>query len=308
MLNNRRILLTGASGFLGKALLPRMLARGCEVVNLGRNSRPLPGVTAQPADLSDPGSLRSALTQLRTGPRFDAVVHLAVSRHHREFPQKALDLFHVNTTAAAELLEFARVTGVTRAVFGSTGTVYSATARSTQTGPGNAEDEFRRPSSYFAATKLFADTLCDHYRGFLPVATLRFYAPYGPGLQDRMLVDLLARVRDGRPVALPASGPGLGFAAIYVDDALAIIDAALAQDWNETVNAAAPEHWTIESASRLIGDILGRTPVFERGLAPDAARVVPQLTRLAALMPGHPYVGLADGLRRMLAHPDAAPG
>ncbi len=285
-----RLLLTGTSGFLGQALLRHGLAAGWEVTALGRTAPA--GARLVKADLAAPGSLRAALEAL-DGARFDALVHLAVSRRHRDFPDGALDMFQVNAAAAAELLDFARRAGVGRAVFGSTGTVYGG-------GPGD-EEAFNRPTGYFGATKLFADALCGFYRGLLPVAVLRLYAPYGPGLADRMLTDLAARVREGRPLTLPAEGPGLAFAATWAEDALAVIEAALAEAWNETVNVAAPEVWTIESTGHLLGELLGRAPAFERTAAPAAPRLVPDLARLGARMPGRRFVGLREGLPRMLA-------
>ncbi len=299
--SNHRILLTGTSGFIGGALLQNFSARGVEVTSLGREPAPaLLGVRSVTVDLGAPGSLRAALDRLKSEAPFDAIVHLAVSRHHRDFPGKALDLFQVNAASAAELLDFARVTGVSRAVFGSTGTVYSSTTISTDAAAGNVESEFRKPNSYFAASKLFADVLCEFYRDYLPIATLRLYAPYGPGLKDRMLTDLAARVRTGQPLSLPATGPGLAFSATYVDDCLAVIDQALAGSWNETVNVASSEVWTIESAGYLLGELLGRAPQFERGQVAFAPRIVPDTSRLQQLST-HAFVGLKDGLVRMLA-------
>lgn len=297
-----RILLTGASGFIAQSLVKDLVAEGQAITCLGRKAPALPGVSAATADLGDPASLRAALGALRREPRFDAIIHLAVSRHHREFPEKALDLFYVNTAAAAELLDFARETGVPQAVFGSTGTVYSTTTASTDVAAaGNHESEFRKPAHYFAASKLFADTLCDFYRSHLRIATLRFYAPYGPGLEDRMLADLVARVEGGRPLSLPAAGPGLAFASIYIDDAKAVIRSALAAGWNETVNAAGMDVQTIESVGRLIGRIIGREPLFERGAQTSAPRLVPDVARLGELMPGRRFTDMETGLRAMIA-------
>lgn len=297
-----RFLMTGASGFIGSSLLHDLSAEGHEVVCLGRKAPDLPGVTVATADIGDPASLRTALASLRKAERFDAIIHLAVSRHHREFPQKALDLFYVNTASAAELLDFAYTTGIPAAVFGSTGTVYSAAVPSTdETAPGNHEAEFHRPAHYFAASKLFADALCDYYRSYLKIATLRLYAPYGPGLEDRMLTDLVARVTSGRPLSLPASGPGMAFSTIFIDDAKAVIRKALADGWNETVNAAAPEALTIQGAGQLIGRIIGKEPTYERGTQASAPRVVPDTSRLTELMRGHVFTAPETGLRAMIA-------
>jgi len=295
-----RLVVTGASGFLGRAFVAAMAAGGREIVSLGR--APVAGARHVHADLADTRSLRQTLRRLGSGPPIDAIVHLAVSRHHRDFPGKALDLFHVNAAAAAELLDFARVHGVGRAVFGSTGSVYGQGGTTPhEVAPGDAEDVFRRPRSYFAASKLFADVMAELYREWLPVAVLRFYAPYGPGLSDRMLSDLVARVREGRPLGLPPAGSGLAFAAVYLDDAVAALTAALDQAWSETVNVAAPEVWSIEEAGRLIGRIVGREPRFERGADAPGHRLVPALARLNALVPGHRWIGLEEGLTRSIA-------
>jgi nucleoside-diphosphate-sugar epimerase len=296
-----RFLITGTSGFIGQSFVRDLSKRGSEVVCLGRSAPALSGVTLAAADISDPASLRSTLASLKTGPRFDAIIHLAVSRFHREFPQKALDLFYVNTATAAELLDFARETGVPKAVFGSTGTVYSSVTTSTdEATPGDHENDFRKPAHYFAASKLFADVLCDFYRSYLKISTLRIYAPYGPGLEDRMLTDLVQRVESGRPLSLPASGPGLAFSTLYIDDAKAVINAALAQAWNETVNVASPKVLTIQSVGDLIGQIVGRSPTFERGTHTSAPRIVPDTTRLSQLLPNHQFIGPETGIRQMI--------
>jgi nucleoside-diphosphate-sugar epimerase len=298
-----RILVTGGSGFLGKAFIERKIAAGAEVVSLGRTA-----LTASTffdhaaADLSDPASLRAALACLKREVPFDSLVHLAVSRHHREFPQKALDLFHVNTTSAVELLEFARTTGIKRVVLGSTGSVYSSNLPSTdEVMPGDDEETWRVPSSFFAASKLMADTMAEFYRASMPVSVLRFYVPYGPGLRDRMLNDLICRVQEGHKLSLPSNGPGLAFSAVHLEDAIAVMDRALAEEWNEAVNVAAPEVWTITSAAMLIGRLVSKVPTFERSLTPFAPRIVPSVKRLQALMPGCGFLGLEAGLRSMIA-------
>jgi UDP-glucose 4-epimerase len=297
-----RILMTGSSGFIGQSLIRDLSASGHSVCCLGRSAPALPNVTLVETNISDPTSMRASISHLKSLPKFDSLIHLAVSRHHREFPQKALDLFYVNSASVAELLDFARETGVKQAIFGSTGTVYSSTSDSDgQNALGNHESEFRKPMHYFAASKLFADSLCEFYRSYLPIATLRLYAPYGPGLTDRMITDLVSRVETGKLLSLPATGPGLSFSSIYIDDALAVIHRALSESWNETVNVASAHVLTIESAGKLIGEIIGREPKYERGTQVSVPRILPDTRRLAALMPEHAFIEPEAGIRKMIA-------
>ncbi|MBK8125694.1 MAG: NAD-dependent epimerase/dehydratase family protein [Elusimicrobia bacterium] len=118
----KTILVTGANGFLGQALLRRLSAdRGARVVTVGR--RPAGPATARrthrTADLAKPGWTRAL------PDRVDAVAHLAQSRHHRDFPAKARDLFDVNVRAGFDLLEWCRTRPGVRLVIASTGSFYA---------------------------------------------------------------------------------------------------------------------------------------------------------------------------------------
>jgi carbamoyl-phosphate synthase large subunit len=76
--SRKRVLVTGASGFVGKALVPRLAAEGYEVTALGRSHAPSPTAAGSPvethqADLTDERAARTVLAPWR----WDAVVNLA---------------------------------------------------------------------------------------------------------------------------------------------------------------------------------------------------------------------------------------
>lgn len=296
-----RILLTGASGFVASNFLRK---RGGEhdVTVLGR-SMPDPGSLGPVApsvdhvacDFGDPASLVEALRLLSARPAFDAVVHLAVSRLHRTFPQTALDLFDVNLGATARLLDFAYRSGAGHFVLGSTGSVYDVPY-----GELTDESRFLPPKSYFAATKQAADALAVQYRPHFPVAVLRFFVPYGPGLDDRMLSSLAASIRDGRPLTVPSAKPPLVFSPIYVDDAVTVLDTALRQKWNDTVDVASGEEVSIVDAGRMMAERIGRQLAIRHAADAGSFYLVPRLERLKALMPGHSFVPFSAGLDAML--------
>lgn len=296
-----RILLTGASGFVASNFL-RSRGADHEVTVLGRQmpdadrlGHAASRIDHVRCDFGDPAGVVEALKALEARPAFDAVVHLAVSRLHRTFPQTALDLFDVNLGATARLLDFAYRTGAGHFLLGSTGSVYDVPY-----GEMTDETRFLPPKSYFAATKQAADSLAVQYRPLFPVTILRFFVPYGPGLDDRMLSSLADTVRDGRPVTVPATKPPLVFSPVYVDDAVAVLDAALRQRWNDTVDVASGEEVSIVEAARMMAERMGRPLRTEQRDGAGSFYLVPRLDRLRALMPGHVFVPFGDGLDRML--------
>src|SRR5262249_54225224 len=97
-----RILLTGATGFIGRRLTSLLIERGHELFCFLRPGNPcVAGATPLPSDLA-------RHTANETFPPVDTVIHLAQSQQYRNFPDAADDIFAVNTLATARLLDRAR--------------------------------------------------------------------------------------------------------------------------------------------------------------------------------------------------------
>jgi nucleoside-diphosphate-sugar epimerase len=101
----RRILLTGASGFIGKALHAHV-----DVIAVSRHH----GIDMASEDWP----------RLLPDVAVDTVFHLAQSGGYRHFPEQAADMRRVNIDATAQLLEWSRLHQVGRFIFASTGNVY----------------------------------------------------------------------------------------------------------------------------------------------------------------------------------------
>lgn len=292
-----RILVTGASGFIGQILL-RKLGSDHHITALGRSAGAAgaaENVELKPCDLNDPAAVRSALAELEQTDPFDVIIHIAVSRLHRDFPATALDLFHVNTAATAYLMDFAWRTGVSHAIIGSTGSVYNPPA-----GVLSSERDFTPPKSFFAASKQAADAFAEQYRALLPVSILRLFVPYGPGQTDRMLPGLVNRLRNGQPVTVPVTGPALTFAPIYGEDVVRVIETCMAEVWNETVNVATSEVLTLDQAARVIGEALGIEAKIESSETAGSHYLVPDVSRLNALMDTSGFTTFTDGIHAMV--------
>lgn len=292
-----RILMTGASGYLGNLLLQRHAHR-LTVTTLGRQPHPL-ATSHIACNLADSGNLDLVLRDIGGRTNFDAVLHLAVSRFHRDFPQSSLDLFHVNTATTISLLDFAYRTGVRHFCLGSTGSVYDMAF-----GQRASEHDLTFPKSFFAATKLAADLFAASYRPQLAVSILRFFVPYGPGLKDRMLNAVLNAVRQRRPITVPPAATPMTFAPIFGPDAVDVTVQCLDEVWNDTVNVAGEEIFTVVDAARVMGSVLGCD--IEMTAAPSAGShyLVPDLSRLRAYVDTKRFTSFSEGIAAMLAEGD----
>jgi UDP-glucose 4-epimerase len=278
-----RVLVTGASGFIGSRLVPALAQAGHDVLALVRDATRAPA-DATPIEVD-------LVTQCYKDwklPGADAVVHLAQA--NVSFPDGARELYRVNTVAAQELLEYARTVGAERFVYASSGSIYGV-------GEGVvAEDDPRRASDFYSVTKRNAEQLVEAYRAHFSTAILRPFAPYGPTQQQgRLIPSLIRRVREGESVTLNEGGrPRL--TPIFVDDAVRVFAAALELGGHHVLNVAGDEAVGIDDVAGLIGEIVGRRPRFEPGPGAEGDLLADNRRMHEVLAPG-PLVPLAEGLR-----------
>jgi UDP-glucose 4-epimerase len=277
------VLLTGSTGLVGSALLPRLAARG-EVLAIHpseRNPKPVEGVRWIEQNLAQP--LSPELPD-----RIDAVIHLAQSLRYREFPDGAIDMHEVNTAATVRLLDYCRRAGGTTFTYASTGSVYA---------PGQApvrETDVVAPGNFYATSKLAGEQAVEQFRGLLRGHALRPFFIYGSGQHNMLIPGLVARVREGREVTL--AGPnGIHMNPIYVEDAADAVLATLDFEESVTLNIAGPDIVSVREIAERIGRLVDRAPTF--AISDPQPDIIASNERRDALI-GAPRVSFEEGLRR----------
>jgi uncharacterized protein YbjT (DUF2867 family) len=216
------ILLTGATGNLGSALLGRLVTRGERVRCLVRDPRRLGPervrVQITLGDLADPASFRNALRGVKT------VVHLAAAI--RDQPRASIE--ELNAVATLRLLRAAERTGVERFVF------FSALGAS-----------LHERARFFRAKALAEQAVEESPLESIVFAPSIVYSPRDPWLRLLERLSLLP--------ALPVSGSGKAlYQPIWADDAAAAVMTALngGGDGRRRFELAGPETLSYDDIAR----------------------------------------------------------
>jgi UDP-glucose 4-epimerase len=281
-----RILVTGGTGFIGRAVVARLLAAH-DVHCLVRDPRSAPeGTTPLAGDLTLPLK-RSNFYD------FDGIIHLAQATVRGNFPEEAGDVFAVNVGGFARLIDAARSAGIRRFVTASTGTIYQGVA------PPLREDSSVAPREYYPATKLAAEILLRPYEKCMAACALRLFTPYGPGQSGRLIPQLLERIRVGSAIILVGSADGHILAPTYVDDIARVFVTALEDEWVGAYNVASPEVLTVREIGTALGRSLGVEARFEERPG-ETVHLYPDLSHLNRRYPPERFRTFAQGLQAML--------
>ena len=175
-----KVLVTGASGFIGKGLIAYLLARGSEVVPVVRRARGIPGERV--LDLENSDAWRAALQGC------DSVVHLAGRAHvMRETATDSAQAFsEANVDQTLVVARYAAAAGVPRFVFLSSAKV---NGESTKPGQSFREDDIPAPQDDYARSKLAAELALLELSAQtgLEVVVIRPPLVYGPGVKGNFV-------------------------------------------------------------------------------------------------------------------------
>ena len=299
-------LVTGAAGFIGAAVVQRLLSQGAKVLGVDNLSpyydvglkearlaelRKRNGFTFLRLDLAD----RSVTAELFAREKPRRVVHLAAQpgvRYSLENPSAYVDS---NLVGFANVLEGCRAAKVEHLVFASSSSVYGGHTKM----PFSVHDGVDHPVSLYAATKKANELMAHSYAHLfrIPTTGLRFFTVYGPwGRPDMAPMLFTKAILEGKPIEIFNDGQ-MKRDFTYVDDiaegVVRVLDRPAAPDPAWT--SAAPDPATSSAPYRIynIGnsqpvELLRFVEILEAALGKKAVR------KLLPLQPGDVVATYAD--------------
>ena len=304
---NKRILVTGAGGFIGSHLTEALLEFSAEVrAFVHYNSRNHWGLIEElspvakssinviSADLRDYHAVKQATRQV------DIVFHLGASigiPYSLAFPN---DVVETNVIGTLNILKASLENQVSKIIHTSTSEVYGTA----QYVPIDEKHPLN-PQSPYAASKIAADKLAESFfRSYgLPVSILRPFNTFGPRQSLRAIIPtIITQLLEGKKVVVGSLKPSRDFT--FVSDTVRgfILLARKNGVEGETFNLGTKKDITIKELIQLTSKIIGVTPKIEvdqrrvRGNQSEVMRLISDNSKAAKFLDGNRHAAMEEGL------------
>ena len=304
---SKRIVITGAAGFIGSHLSEALLDRGHSVIGIDNL---LTGDTANIAHLAnrDFTFIKHDVTNYIyvEGP-IDAVLHWASPASPIDYLELPIPTLKVGALGTHKALGLAKAKNA-RFVLASTSEVYGDPLEHPQkeTYWGNVNPI--GPRGVYDEAKRFAEAMTTAYRRYhgLDAKIVRIFNTYGPRMRvkdGRAVPAFMSQALRNEDVTIFGSGEQTR-SFCYVSDLVDGVIRLMESDVNEPVNIGNPHEMTIEQIARAIIKISGsQSKIVYRPLPEDDPKVRrPDITRARTLLGWEPKVPLEEGLAKTLEY------
>jgi dTDP-glucose 4,6-dehydratase len=281
--SGKKVLVTGAGGFIGSHLAERLVQEGADVTAFVRYNGPgkwgwldqsevVGDMTVVTGDIADQESVSSAMRNQ------EIVFHLAALIAIPYSYQAPRSYVRTNVEGTLNVVQSAREMGTARVVHTSTSEVYG-TARKVPIG----EDHELQGQSPYSASKIGADKIAESYHlSFgVPVTTIRPFNTFGPRQSARAVIPtIITQLLKGEQVKLGSVTPtrDLNFVSNTVDGFLkgAMVPEAIGR----TINLGSGREISISDLAQLIAKMMGSSIEVET----EGARIRPENSEVERLL------------------------
>jgi GDP-D-mannose 3', 5'-epimerase len=307
-MSNKRVLVTGAGGFIGHHLCSYLVRKGVHVRGADQKQPEYGTTEAQEflvMDLRDPKSCIAAAKGM------DEIYHLAADMGGIGFisSQHAI-VARNNTLINIGMLEAARISGVGKFLYSSSACVYP---HHLQTKPDvmplRESDAWpAQPEEGYGLEKLFSEKLCEYYAADfgVPVRVVRFHNVYGPlgtyeGGREKAPAAVcrkVATIKDGGEIEIWGDGQQTR-SFMYIDDCIEGLYRIMRSSDDKPFNLGTDELVTVDDLVSIVAEIAGKQVKRRHDLSkPQGVRGRnSDNNRLRSVLGWEPRIGLRQGLR-----------
>jgi len=301
-----RIVVLGASGFLGSHLCDELIARGDEVVGIddlssstGANLKSLesePRFTFLKGDIAEGIPVRGTV---------DAVLNFASPASPPRYLEMPIQTLRTGSRGTDNALQFALENNA-RFIMASTSEVYGDPTISPQveTYWGNVNSIGER--SCYDEAKRYAEALCMAYwREYQAnIGIVRIFNTYGPRLDQtdgRVVSNFVCQALQGQDLTVYGDGSQTRSFCYVVDEIRGIL-AMLDSNERGPINIGNPVEFTMLELAELVLELTGSQSqlVYEALPADDPLQRCPDITLARQLLKWEPTVELREGLRHTI--------
>jgi nucleoside-diphosphate-sugar epimerase len=291
-----RVLVTGASGYIGRQTIAPLARLGFEVHGLARRPLDEPACRWHALDIFDTEALAAALATIRPSH----LHHLAWTTEHGKFwTDPANEAWRA---ATLDLVDRFIAAGGRRCVIAGSCTEYDWSGA----GPLSEARTPLRPATPYGQAKAatFRAVQAKAAAAGLAYAHARLFFSYGPFEQPQRLVPVIIRaLLKGEPARLTAGTQVRDF--LDVRDLGRCLALLLASEVQGAINVASGKGVSVARIAGLLGEMTGRPDLIQLGALSlsreEPASIVAEISCLVTEVGARPEIGLEQGLADTVA-------
>jgi len=286
MIEGKRILITGATGFIGK-YISRKLSEKNKLYVVGRKK---PEIECEwiETDLSKELDIEKLPREI------DYIIHLAAVLDTQG--QKPKEVFNVNVGSTLSLLEYGKEIGIKKFIYTSTSICGYREEPTTE------ETEISiEKLNYYYYTKAVSEQIIKKYSENYTTIIIRPHFVYGKGQEEkRLLPRLIQNIKEGNAITVFNEGRNPKISLIYIKEFVEAFVKVMQLEKSVTINMTSNERLTIKEIGEIIGKKLGREVKFEYKEDVNKKNITGNITKLIKLTGFEPQIKLEEGIKDQL--------
>lgn len=283
IMSNKKILITGGTGFIGASIATELQKRGYNISLIARTEKNVPkNILFYKADVIKENEVKEAIRLSQP----DIIIHTA-GRMNGSWDE----LYETNVIGTENILN--NFSG--RIIFLSSSSVY-------ENNPVPFHEEMVvLPGSAYGKTKRMAEELCLERKQAVAV---RASVIYGPGQEGTMFIPRLCQYVQQKQGAFPMTPGDQTRDFVYISDVVNAMVKILETEYDGILNIGAGKSYMLNEVLTLAQEIIGEFPI-ERTLPYRENEVMVHamdISKARSILEWEPEVELRAGLKRVLNH------